>query len=259
VQGELERAAEPLAGHPLRARFAGRTDAGVHASGQVAVLSLPARWTAVELQRALNARLPAAMAVTAIVEAPAGFDPRRRALWRRYRYLVWNAEVRSPLLRRSAWHVRYVLDDAALQRAAALLVGEHDFASFAAPLKRSGATSIRTMYDAAVSREGRLLEFEFRANAFLPHQVRRMVGALVELGKGKLREEQIASWLREPSPGAAGPAAPSEGLCLVDVAYAELHFAVDQVNARRAVALPEYRSQADRSPDCDRNVVGETA
>jgi len=83
------------------------------------------------------------------------------------------------------------------------------------------------MHEAAVSREGWLLEFEFRANAFLPHQVRRMVGALVELGRGRIGEEQIAAWLREPRPGAAGPAAPPEGLCLVDVAYAELRFEVD--------------------------------
>lgn len=227
MQGELERAVEPLAGHPVRARFAGRTDAGVHASGQVAALAVPARWAAAELQRALNARLPAAIAVTAIAEAPAGFDPRRRALWRRYRYRVWNAEVRSPLLRRYAWHVRYTLDDATIQRAAALLRGEHDFAAFAAPLQPPAATSVRAMHDAAVIREGRLLEFEFRANAFLPHQVRRMVGALVELGRGRIGEAQIAAWLREPRPGTAGPAAPPEGLCLVDVAYAELRFEVD--------------------------------
>lgn len=229
MQGELERAAEPLAGHPVRARFAGRTDAGVHAAGQVAAIELPVRWTAVELRRALNARLPEAIAVTAIAEAPAGFDPRRRAVWRRYRYRVWNAEVRSPLLRRSAWHVRYTLDDATMRRAAALLVGEHDFASFAAPQKQPRATSRRTMYEAIVTRKGRLLEFEFRANAFLPHQVRRTVGALVELGRGKLREEQFAAWLWQPRPGAAGPAAPPEGLCLVDVAYAELRFAVDEI------------------------------
>jgi tRNA pseudouridine38-40 synthase len=224
VQGELERAAAPLAGHPVRARFAGRTDAGVHATGQVAALIVPARWTAAELQRALNARLPDSIAVVAIAEAPAGFDPRRWALWRRYRYQVWNAEVRSPLLRRSAWHVRYTLDDATIQRAVALLRGEHDFASFAAPLKQAGATSVRTMYEAAVSRKGRLLEFQFRANAFLPHQVRRTVGVLVELGRGTIGEEQVATWLREPRAGAAGPAAPPEGLCLVDVAYAELRF-----------------------------------
>ncbi len=207
-------------------RFAGRTDAGVHAAGQVAAIEVPARWSAGTLQRALNARLPADIAVVAATEAPAGFDPRRRALWRRYRYQVWNAEFRSPLLRRSAWHVRHVLDDAAMQRAAALLVGEHDFASFAATLKQADATTLRMMHEAAVAREGRLLRLEFRANAFLPHQVRRMVGVLVELGRGRLCEQEIATWLHEPRPGAAGPAAPPEGLCLVDVAYAELRFEV---------------------------------
>ena len=224
VHGELEHAAEPLAGHPLRARFAGRTDAGVHATGQVAALALPARWTAAELQRALNARLPATIAVVAVTEAPAGFDPRRRALWRRYRYLVWNHAIRSPLLRRSAWHLQYALDDAAMRRAAAMLVGKHDFASFAAPLKQAAATSARTMHEATVFRDGGLLRFEFRANAFLPHQVRRTVGALVEVGRGGLGEAQIEAWLREPSPGTAGPSAPPEGLCLVDVGYAELRF-----------------------------------
>ncbi|HEY7294397.1 MAG TPA: tRNA pseudouridine(38-40) synthase TruA [Dehalococcoidia bacterium] len=224
IQGELERAAEPLAGSPVRAHFAGRTDAGVHAAGQVAAIVLPARWTTGELQRALNARLPNDIAVVAVTEAPAGFDLRREAFWRRYRYQIWNAEVRSPLLRRSAWHVRYALDDGAMRQAATLLVGRHDFASFAAPLQQPGAASVRTMYEVAVTREGRLLQFQFRANGFLPHQVRRMVGALVELGRGRLSELQFANWLWSPRTGVAGPAAPPHGLCLLDVAYAGLGF-----------------------------------
>jgi tRNA pseudouridine38-40 synthase len=154
----------------------------------------------------------------------AGFDPRRRARSRRYEYRVWNASVRSPLLRGRAWHVRYPLDDESLREAATLLVGEHDFAAFAGPLDPPGASTVRRVFAVAVERDGRLLRLEFGANAFLPHQVRRTVGALVQVGRGRLTVEQFAALLREALPGVAGPAAPPQGLCLMEVTYDGVRF-----------------------------------
>jgi len=177
IQGELERALAPLAGEARRVRLAGRTDAGVHASGQVAAVDLPPHWTASPLLRALNARLPQDIAVTAAVVAPAGFDPRRAARARRYRYTALDATVRAPLLRRSVWLVKHALDDDAMRASAAALVGEHDFAAFAGPPDRPGLSTVRLMKRVELRRRGSLLLFEFEATAFLPHQVRRTVGA----------------------------------------------------------------------------------
>lgn len=224
VQAELERALLPLADAPVRVALAGRTDAGVHATGQVAAATLPERWTAATVQRALNARLPADLAVAAVVAVPDGFDPRRQALWRWYEYGIWNAAVRSPLRRDRSWHVRYPLDVAAMRGAAVLLEGVHDFASFAGPLEPPGRSTVRVMRRVTVARQGAQVALEFEANAFLPHQVRRTVGALVEVGRGRLNAEQFGAWLAEPKTGAAGPAAPPHGLCLVMVAYEKLRF-----------------------------------
>jgi tRNA pseudouridine38-40 synthase len=224
VQEELEQALLPLAPSPVRVSLAGRTDAGVHAAGQVASALLPARWSAEDLQRALNARLPQDLAVVAIAPVPDGFDPRRWALWRRYAYRIWNAQVRSPLRHGYSWHVRYRLDVPAMRDAAALLEGVHDFASFAGPLDPPERSTVREMHRVAVVQEGALIALEFEGNAFLPHQVRRTVGALVEVGRGRLDANQFRAWLNEPATGAAGPAAPPCGLCLVEVGYETLRF-----------------------------------
>ncbi|MDQ6739700.1 MAG: tRNA pseudouridine(38-40) synthase TruA [Actinomycetota bacterium] len=223
VQEELEKALEPLAGRPQRAALAGRTDAGVHAMGQVAAVAAPARWTPADLQRALNARLPGDISVVAAMMVSAGFDPRRCAIGRRYQYRILNAAIRSPLARRTVWYMPHHLDIAAMQRSASLLVGEHDFAAFAGRID-AGLSTVRTMTRADVERDGGIVTLEFEANAFLPHQVRRTVGALVETGRGRISEEGFAALLRQARPGAAGPAAPPQGLSLVEVAYESVRF-----------------------------------
>ncbi len=218
IQAELERAIRQLTGETVRAAFAGRTDAGVHALGQVAAFTTGAQHDVATFVRGLNALLPDDIAVRAAVEAPAGFDPRRHARSRRYRYLIWNAPERSPLRRRVMWHVRVPLDEARMAREAAALIGEHDFASFGAS-PGPGRSTVRRMLRAEVRRQGACLAVEVEANAFLPHQVRRTVGALVEVGCGRLPEGTFHRWLDEPRPGTAGPAAPPHGLCLVQVTY----------------------------------------
>lgn len=226
VQAVLEAALEPLAGRAVRVALAGRTDAGVHAMGQVAAATLPDRWQPATLQKALNAVLPDDLAVAAAIETPAQFDPRRWARWRRYEYRIWNAPTRSPLRRDRAWHVRHHLDLPVLRDAAALLEGVHDFSSFAGPLAPPGVSGVREMRRVELAQTGALLRLVFEANAFLPHQVRRSVGALVELGRGKLELARFRSWLDEPRSGAAGPAAPPRGLCLVAVMYENVRFEV---------------------------------
>jgi tRNA pseudouridine38-40 synthase len=229
IQDELERAVEPLSGSRQRAAFAGRTDAGVHASGQVAVVSVPVRWKAGELLKAVNARLPRDIAVTAVAGVDERFDPRRHAVRRRYRYLVWNQPVRSPLLRTRAWHVAHALDDEKMRAAAQMLEGEHDFAAFAGPISPRGASTIRILGPVELQRDGSLLRFGFEGTAFLPHQVRRTVGALTEVGRGKMTVSAFGAMIHNGRPGEAGPAAPPEGLCLVGVDYDGLRFEVSEL------------------------------
>jgi tRNA pseudouridine38-40 synthase len=141
-----------------------------------------------------------------------------------YRYLVYCGRTRSPLRRGRSWHVKELLDLAAMQAAAACLVGRHDFAAFAGKLGNASATSVRTLRRLEVRRTERMLVFEAEADAFLPHQVRRMVGALVEVGVGRQTPQEVERLLREAKVATAGPAAPPQGLCLMLVTCADLDF-----------------------------------
>jgi tRNA pseudouridine38-40 synthase len=221
IQGELEGAIGRLTGERVRAAFAGRTDAGCHARGQVASF-LTRRPHDIEVfVRGLNYWLPDDVAVRQAVEVPPRFDVRRRARRRLYRYLVDNGPARSPLLRQRAWHVGEPLDLEAMQEAAICLVGRHDFGAFAGSLEEAGASTVRTVYGLEVRRSGRLIAFDMEADAFLPHQVRRTVGALVQVGLGKQTASDIEEMLRQPAAGTAGPTAPPQGLCLMRVTYPE--------------------------------------
>ena len=233
VQGTLEEAIHKLTGERVRVKAAGRTDAGVHARGQVVAYdtlsALPAR-TVVD---ALNYHLPRDVAVKAAHRVGPDFDPRRRALSREYRYTVLNANARSPLLRRRACHVRQPLDADAMRKAAALLVGVHDFARFAGSLPREDASTARQVHSAEVRRRCRLVTFDVAANAFLPHQVRRMAGALVEVGRGKLSLEQFGELLDGRRGIGGAPSLPPQGLCLMKVNYADFPPRADQTAGRR--------------------------
>jgi tRNA pseudouridine38-40 synthase len=216
VQGELERALAQLTGATPRLAFAGRTDAGTHALGQVAAFTTTSRLTTDAFLRGLNALLSDDIAVRAAREVPASFDPRRDAERRSYRYVIYQAAVRSPLWRTRAWHVRQPLDLDAMRAAAASLVGEHDFAAFS---RREPTTTVRTVYRCELSRRGAFVCLEMEANAFLRHQVRRTVGALVQVGVGRLSVEGFCELLRRAEPASAGPVAPAHGLYLVRVTY----------------------------------------
>jgi len=218
IQGELERAVEAMTGNFARVAFAGRTDAGVHALGQVAAFDTVAPYSSEAFRGGLNVRLPEAIAVRAVAEVATGFDPRREALARRYQYRIVNSVTRSPLLRARAWQVRARLDDELVSAAAVLLLGEQDFAAFASR-EASQASTRREIRDVALRRRDRVVTLEIEANAFLMHQVRRTVAALVEVGLGKRRIADFERALREAKPGFFELTAPPHGLSLMRVRY----------------------------------------
>jgi tRNA pseudouridine38-40 synthase len=226
VQGVLETAILKATEAPSRVAFAGRTDAGVHARGQVASFVTSSRLDAETLQRALNAWLPEDVTVRAIAEVALDFDPRRDARRRCYRYVIDNRASRPALDRGRAWHVAGELDVEAMAEAAHGLVGRHDFAAFASRLEEEGASTVRDLYCFAVARRGSRVVLDVEANAFLPHQVRRMTGALIDVGRGKMSPGEYGELLNGP-PSSAGPAAPPHGLYLMRVEYEAPVFALD--------------------------------
>ena len=218
VQSELERAIENTTAQTVRVAFAGRTDAGVHARGQVASFVTSTRLTAEVLQRALNAHLPDDVVVRAAADVPLEFDPRRHARARHYRYVIDNRPARPALERSRAWYVGRPLDVASMAEAARTLVGTHDFAAFASKLADATKSTVRDLRRFDVSRRGHEVVLDVEGSAFLPHQVRRMVGAIVEVGKSKLGVEEYARLLEGP-PASSRPVAPPHGLYLLRVQY----------------------------------------
>ncbi len=219
VQGEIERSLFKLTGERLRVAFAGRTDAGVHAKGQVAAFTTGSILETEVFVRGLNAWLPDDIAVRRALEVPEAFDPRRHARSRTYRYFIYNAPVRSPLQRSWSWHVAEPLDTSAMREAGSELVGEHDFAAFS---RREGVSTVRCVRRCDIGCEGRLITVEMEANSFLRQQVRRTVGALAQVGAQRLALEEFCGLLRRKEPASAGPVAPAHGLSLVCVAYPDL-------------------------------------
>lgn len=219
VQGVVEEAVRALTGESPRVAFAGRTDAGVHAIGQVGAFDTESTLEVKTVQRALNHLLPEDVAVRAVAEVAAGFDPRRHAVGRTYRYAIRHGAPRSPLRRAQEWHRGGALNIEAMARAAATLPREvRDWAPFAGPVP-DGYPTVRTLRRCDVQRAGQhRVMVMMEADGFLPHQVRRTVGALVRVGTGGSTIEEFAA-LIEGAPGSAGPTAPSLGLVLCSVAY----------------------------------------
>jgi tRNA pseudouridine38-40 synthase len=214
VQGVLEEALAGLGnGAGERVDGAGRTDAGVHATGQVIAFSYDGRLTGPELGRALDALLPPDVTIRDVRAVPAAFHPRYAARYREYRYTVWNGP-RSPLRERTALGVRIPLDTAAMARAGSVFIGRHDFSTFGA----ADRSSVRTVMAVRVRRDGRTVTIDVRADAFLRGMVRRMVACLLEVGLGKMDEDAVRSALAGPGPAFDGAAAPAKGLCLRRVA-----------------------------------------
>lgn len=219
VQAALEKAAEKFCGQKTRVWGAGRTDAGVHALGQVAHVDIGKKTTARAVRDAINHHLkPQAIAVLSAAEADRDFHARLSARARVYRYRIINR--RSPLAVElgRAWHVPYELDAKAMHDAAQVLVGRHDFTTFRAG-ECQAKSPVKTLDELSVARDGELITVAARARSFLHHQVRNMVGSLVLVGRGKWRKSDLERALQARDRRKGGPTAPPEGLYLVEVRY----------------------------------------
>lgn len=216
IQGVLEDALERILGTVPRLSVAGRTDAGVHAEGQV--VSFQAEADPASVQRSMNGMLAPEVVVRRAVSAPAGFDARRSATARMYRYRIRTSEIPQPFTARYEWHRPGHLGMTAMRRAARHLEGEHDFASFGRPA-RNGSSTRRDLRRLSLRRNGDLLEVIAVADSFLHQMVRSLVGTLVAVGDGRLEPERIPQILKARSRQAAAPVAPPDGLVLVAVRY----------------------------------------
>jgi tRNA pseudouridine38-40 synthase len=238
VQGEVERALSTLFRvERVRLTVAGRTDTGVHASGQIAHCDVPAEaWQDQEIKgvRRLAGLLPADVRVLAMTPAPSGFDARFSALWRRYRYKISDAQSGvDPLHRHDTVAWRRKLDDVAMQQAAQQLLGLHDFAAFCR--RRDGATSIRTLQQFDVFRSDDRIDLLVQADAFCHSMVRSLVGALAAVGEGSRGSDWPADLLASTERSDKVAVAPAHGLTLVEVGYPEDAELADRAERTRAL------------------------
>jgi tRNA pseudouridine38-40 synthase len=216
VQGTLEGALSKI-GQTGVVVGAGRTDAGVHASGQVIAFNVDWRHSLNDLQRALNATLPEDIAVLELEQTADTFHPRYNAVDRAYRYSISNTRVRNPLVVRYALHVPQELDVDAMRRALAYTIGTRDFAAFGQPTV--GESTMRSMYRADVIVDGSAIAIELQASGFLYRMVRRIVGTLIPIGRGEQSPADFSETLKSADPHRAGSAVAPNGLCLTQVSY----------------------------------------
>ncbi|MBF8299182.1 MAG: tRNA pseudouridine synthase [Dehalococcoidia bacterium] len=221
MQEVLERSIEAFTGEKVRIHCASRTDAGVHAEAQVVSLQTQVVHGTNTWVSALNHFLPQDVAVSAAFVIPVGFDVRTGATGRRYRYSILNRPTPSPLLRERAYWQPRSFDLDAMNNAVHALVGEHDFGPFCSRLYPRGANTVRCIREVGFRRDGEMLVFDVEGNSFLPQQVRRMAGALVEVGLGKNSIANFRKMAESGHRGSAGPTLPAHGLTLVDVLYKE--------------------------------------
>ncbi len=216
VQGVLEEIVSGIEGRPVHVAGSGRTDAGVHALGQVAAFTLSNPIPLTNLRRAVNRLLPAAVRVLSAEEAHADFHPRFHALAKTYEYRIWRAEVCSPFEWPYVYHHPYPLNEDSMCRMAAAFEGEQDFTAFAASDERDaeGRSKVRTVFSSRVERSPGRLVYRVRGSGFLKHMVRNLVGTLIEAGRGNIAD-------LDRLPARSGPTAPARGLFLVNVEYPE--------------------------------------
>jgi tRNA pseudouridine38-40 synthase len=219
IQSKLEEAIKELTGEQVRVITASRTDAGVHATGQVVSFRTGSAHTTETFISGLNYYLPVDIAVNAAYRADDSFNVRREAVSREYNYYILNSKTRSPMRDRFVYRVPEKLDIEAMNAAASVLTGEHDFASFVNNTEAATKSTARRVYRAEMKKEGDTAIFNIVANSFLMHQVRNTIGTLVRVGRGKISAEEFRIILEKATPGLAWPTAPAKGLCLMQVNY----------------------------------------
>lgn len=222
IQQVLEEALSKFFDKPMKIKSAsGRTDAGVHAKYQVVNFRTDSKADLWQIQKGLNAHLPDSIAVRKAEEVPAGFHARFQAKGKTYEYTIWNDRVRSPFQLRYAHQVASPLNVSAMRRAAKILVGKHDFRSFCATEKpgQPKKETTRTIQKFVISKKGALICLRITANGFLHHMVRNIAGTLMEVGRGKLKADEVEKILKSKDRKRAGMTAPAKALCLVDVTY----------------------------------------
>ncbi len=224
VQGTLASAIGRVTGEKVLPQGSGRTDAGVHALAQVVTFVTESSVPTENFVKALNDILPVSVRVLTVEEAAAGFHARHSVQSKTYRYRIYRASICPPFLARYVWHYPYRLDEEAMSAAAALVVGEKDFTSFAAVDPERGrdgepVSNVRTIFSSAWERAGDELIYTVQGSGFLHHMVRNLVGTFILAGRGTLQPEDITKILEARSRSAAGATAPASGLYLVEVEY----------------------------------------
>jgi len=219
IQGETEKALWKLTGERSRVIAASRTDAGVHAKGQVVSFRTRSSLPVETFINGLNYYLPRDIAVKAAHRVSDSFNVRRSALSREYNYYILNSRTRSPIREGFSYLIGGHLDIEAMNQACQALIGEHDFASFASSIGAGIKNTIRRVYRAEMEKNGELAVFNMVANSFLPHQVRNTAGALIKVGLGKMTVDEFRRIIEAKKPGLAGPTAPAFGLYLMRINY----------------------------------------
>jgi tRNA pseudouridine38-40 synthase len=224
VQGTLADAIERVTGERVLPQGSGRTDAGVHALAQVASFTLESPIPAANLLTALNHTLPTSVRVLLVDEAGADFHARHSAKSKTYEYRIFRGTICPPFVARYVHHHPYPLDEDAMQRAAAFVIGEHDFTSFAAVNPERDKDdqpldNVRTIFSSSWQRDGELFVYRVHGNGFLHHMVRNLVGTFLLVGKGSFQSDSISGIIQSRRRSEAGPTAPASGLFLVKVEY----------------------------------------
>ena len=218
LQGKFEQLLSRMAGEPVQIHASGRTDAGVHAYGQVANFHMDTRLTPVELMEQINSYLPEDVAVISCVEAAPRFHSRLNAVSKTYRYRILNSDVPHVFDRKFVWQYSDRLDLEKMRRAAGILCGTHDFASFTST-KKSKKSTVRTITDIRIEKVGDEVQLTFEGDGFLFHMVRILTGTLVEVGSGKRDVSDMETLLTAGKRELAGPLVPAKGLALMEVRY----------------------------------------
>lgn len=219
IQSEIEAALAQIEERPVKIQGSGRTDAGVHALGQVASVELGNRIPLEKLPFAINHRLPPAIRVLSAEEVAPEFHARYLAVAKTYEYRIFRGDICPPFIRRYVWHLPYPLDEAAMVAAAPLFEGEQDFRSLATNGGQEMETTVRTVFSSSLVREGEQLIYRVRGSGFLYNMVRNIVGTILEVGRRNSTVEEIPRILAARDRRLAGPTAPSVGLFLVSVEY----------------------------------------